>query len=157
MELDELHVHQGRAGPIGHAHPVTGVDYGVRAGEIEPATAAGRQYYRLRSDRVQTSVQDIPSDHAPAEPVLYDQCRDVPLFVDEDIALHQLLIHRVQNRVSGPVCRVARPRKPRAAKRPLRDATVGGAAENDTHALEFQNIRRRLATHRFDAVLIAQP
>src|SRR5207249_10833135 len=118
----------------------------IRAGEIEPAAAAGRQYHRLRADRVQASVQNIPAHHAPAAAVLYDQCRDVPLFVDEDIALLQLLIHRVQNRVSGPVRRVTRSREPRAAKRPLRDATVAGAAENDTHALELQNIRRRLAT-----------
>ena len=46
MELEELHVRQLCASTIGHRHPVTGRDVGVRSIEIDLPCAAGRQYGR---------------------------------------------------------------------------------------------------------------
>ena len=43
-----------------------------------------------------------------------------------------------------------------SSERPLGDASFRGTAEDDSHALQFQNILWRFPAHRFDGVLVAQ-
>src|SRR6059036_885497 len=157
VELDELYVHQRRAGPVGHAHAVPGVDDGVGAGEIDPAAAAGRQDDGFGPDGVQAAFQDVPDNDAPADAVLDDERRNVPLFVDEHLALEELLVHGVQERVAGAVRGVAGAREAGAAERALRDAALLVPAEDHPHALERMDVVWCLAAHHLDGVLIAEP
>src|SRR5437879_13767659 len=103
VELDELHVHQRCPSPVGHAHAVPGVDDGVGAREVNAAAAAGRQYDGLGLNGVQTALQEVPGDDAPAAAVLDDERRDIPLVVDVHLALRERLVHGVLQRAVGAV------------------------------------------------------
>src|SRR5512132_2108503 len=62
----------------------------------------------------------------------------------------------MEQRMPGAVCGVTGSWKAGASERPLGDASLRGTAEDDAHALQFQNILRGFPTHRFDGILIAQ-
>src|SRR5687768_12267428 len=62
----------------------------------------------------------------------------------------------MEQRMAGPVCGVTGSRKAGSSERSLGDSSLRGTAEDDTHALQFQNILRSFPAHRFDGVLVAQ-
>src|SRR5207245_11446475 len=94
------------------------------AREVNAAAAAGRQYDGLGLNGVQTALQEVPGDDAPAAAVLDDERRDVPLFVDVHLALQELLVHGVQERMAGAVSGVAGAADAGAAERARRDAAL---------------------------------
>src|SRR5207244_5649234 len=129
-------------------------DDGVGAREINPAAAAGRQDDGLSPDGVQTALQEVPGDDAPAAAVLDEERRDVPLFVDVHLALQELLVHGVQERMAGSVGGVAGAGEAGAAEGALRDAALLVPTEDHPHALERLAVVRGLAAHRSHGVWI---
>ena len=58
--------------------------------------------------------------------------------------------------MAGPVGGITGSRKSGASERPLGDSSFGGTAEDDAHALQFQNILRSFPAHGFDRILITE-
>src|SRR5690348_11722004 len=122
MELNELHILQRGAGPIAERHAVAGIDNGIGAGQKDTAASAGGENHSLGSDRMQATMQHIPCHHAAAHAVLDDERGDVPLFIDINMALENLFVHGVKNRMARAVRGITRAWESSAPKRPLRDS-----------------------------------
>ena len=123
---------------------------------VEPARAAGGEDDRLRADRLQAAVQEIPGDHALAAVVVDDELPGEELLVGRDVALHHLLVEDVDQDVAGDVGRVGGARLAGRAERPLRDPAVLGAREDGAPVLELVDVAGRLVAEDLDRVLVAQ-
>ena len=64
--LDHLHVHQLRAGPVGHRDAVAGADQRVRRGLPDLPVAAGREDHALRLEQLRRAVHDVAGHGADA-------------------------------------------------------------------------------------------
>ena len=137
-------------------HPVAGAGVGVGRAGVEPARAAGGQDHRLRADRGQAAVEQVPGDHALAAALVLDELPDEELLVDLQVALHHLLVEDVHEHVPGDVGRVGRARLAGGAERALRDAAVVGAREDRAPVLELVDVVRRLVAEDLDRVLVAE-
>ena len=84
MELDELHVLERRAGPVGQGHAVAGAD-GAVGGEGEYlATATGGEYDGLGLDEVELARADLEGEDAPGFAIVDDYGGDEPFVVPLD-------------------------------------------------------------------------
>ena len=73
VELEELHVGDARADPIGHGDAVARRDVGVRGVEVDLAGAAGRQHDGARDDGHHLAgplVEQVGAEHALGPPYL---------------------------------------------------------------------------------------
>ena len=156
MELHHLHVLQRHPDPERHRHPVARAGVRVRRALVEPAGAAGREDHRLRADRLEAAVQDVPADDALAAVVLDDELPGEVLLVDAQVALHHLLVEDVDEDVAGDVGRVGGARRAGGAEGPLRDPPVLGAREDRAPVLELVDVAGRLLAEDLDRVLVAQ-
>ena len=146
----------GTPDPQRHRHAVAGAGVGVRRARVEPARAAGGEDHRLRADRLQAAVQDVPADHALAAVVVDDELPGEVLLVDLEVALHHLLVEHVDEDVAGDVGRVGGARLAGGAERPLRDPAVLGAREDGAPVLELVDVVGRLVAEDLDRVLVAE-
>ena len=156
MELHELHILERRAGQISQHHPISGVDNRVGARKEHSTASTGGEDDRLRTDRMEATADQVPGHHASADALLNNQQGDVPFLVHLNSALHELLVHRMQDRVTGPIGSVAGAREPGPTERTLRDTASLISAENHTHPLQLQDIARSFSAHRLNRVLIAE-
>ena len=124
VELHHLHVLQRYADVQRLSHPVAGARVRVRRPDVEPARPARREDRRLRADRLEAAVEQVPADDALASAVVLDQPPGEVLLVDEDVALHQLLVEHLHEHMARDVGRVRRARRARCTERPLRDPAV---------------------------------
>src|SRR5919108_1255112 len=121
-----------------------------------PARPAGGEDHRLRADRLQPAVEEVPADDALAAVVVHDELPREELLVDLQVALHDLLVEDLDQHVAGDVGRVRRPRRARGAERALRDPAVLGAGEDGAPVLELVDVARRLLAQDLDRVLVAE-
>ena len=156
MELHHLHVLQRHADAQRHRHAVARARVGVRRADVEPARAAGGEDDRLRADRLQAAVQQVPADDALAAAVLDDEPPGEELLVDAQVALHHLLVQHLDQDVAGDVGRVGRTRLAGGAERPLRDAAVRRAREDGAPVLQLVDVVGRLVAEDLDRVLVAE-
>ncbi len=156
MELHHLHVLERDARLQRHRHPVARAGVRVRRARVEPAGAAGGEDHRLGADRLQPAVQEVPGDHALAAVVVDDELPGEVLLVDEDVALHHLLVEDVDEDVAGDVGGVGGARRARGAERPLGDLALRRAREDRAPALELVDVGRRLVAEDLDRVLVAE-
>ena len=165
MELDELHVLQGQAGPQHHRVAVPGA--GVRRGarEVRAAVATGREHRHVGAEPVQGAVVQVPREHsAAAAVVVHEQVdRDV---LDEKLGIvpQALLVEGVQDGVAGPIGRGAGSLRRalaevggHAAERTLVDPSILGAREGHAEVLELDDGGDRLTAHVLDRVLVSEP
>src|SRR4051812_26375069 len=101
MELDELHILQRSASPVGERHTIAGIDNGIGAGKKDATASASGENHGLRPNRLQATMQDIPCDHTAADAVFDDERGDIPLLIDINMALEDLFVHGVEDRVAG--------------------------------------------------------
>src|ERR1700730_6865272 len=135
MELDELHVLQGK--PCAQHHGVAVAGAGVRrgAGEISPAVAAGCENNELRTKAVNCPVVEFQADNATAAAVFHDEIDCEELNEEFRSKAQRLTIERVQHCMAGAVSRRTSPLRGRPlakvgrhpAKRALVNAAVLGA------------------------------
>ena len=98
--------------------------------------------------------EDVVGDEALAGVVADDEVEDVPLAVDLDAALEQLLEEDGEQGVAGAVGGVDGAGGGVAAEAPLRDAAVVHAGEGAAHVLELEDVLRRLAAQDLGGVLV---
>jgi hypothetical protein len=156
VELHHLHVLERDARAQRHRHPVAGAGVGVRRTGVEPAGPAGREDDRLRADRLQAPVEEVPRDHALAAVVVDDELPGEVLLVGPDVALHDLLIKDVHEHVTGDVRRVRGARLAGRSERTLRYPPVLSAREDRAPVLEPIDVGRRLVAEHLDRVLVAE-
>ena len=156
MELHHLHVLQRDADAEREGHAVARAGVGVRRSDVEPARPARREDHRLRADRLQAAVEEIPGNHALAAVVVHDELPGEELLVRRDLALHHLLVEDVHEDVPGDVGRIGRAGRPGGAERPLRDAPVVGAREHGAPVLELVDVAGRLVAQDLDRILVAE-
>ena len=131
-------------------------DVGVRRADVEPAGAAGGEDGRLRADRLQPAVQQVPGDHALAAVVVDDEAPAEELLVDRDVALDELLVEHLDQDVARDVGGVRGARRAGGAEGPLRDPAVLRAREDGAPVLELVDVARRLVAEDLDRVLVAE-
>ena len=156
VELHHLHVLQRHADAERESHAVARAGIRVRRPLVEPARAAGGEDHRLRADRLQPAVQQVPGDHALAAVVVDDELPGEELLVREDVALHHLLVEDVDQHVARDVRRVGGARLTGSAEGSLRDAPVLGAREDRAPVLELVDVVRRLVAEDLDGVLVTE-
>ena len=156
VELHHLHILERHADAERQRHPVAGAGVGVRRPGVEPAGAAGGEDHRLRADRLQPSVEEVPADDALAAVVVHDELPREELLVDLELPLHDLLVEDLDEHVAGDVGRIRRPRRARGAEGALGDPAVLGAREDRAPVLELVDVARRLLAQDLDRVLVAE-
>ena len=157
--LDHLHVHQRRAGAVGHRDPVAGADQRVGRRLPDLPVAAGGEDHALRLEELGRAVLDVAGDGADAATLVVD--REVgrePLLVAVDLlgVLHELLVEHVHDRLAGDVGDVVGPCLRSAAEGAGPELALLVAVEGDADVLEVQELVRSLAAHHLDRVLVAQ-
>ena len=158
MVLDELHVLQRGAGPVGERHPVAGLDVAVGGEREHPSAAAGAQDDGPAGDGLDPAGGQLDPDDA-VHPVLVDQQRGhVPLVVAGDLlVLQRGLEQRVQQVEAGLVRREPGAHLLHAAEGADRDLAVRGAAPRAAPVLQLHQLDRRLRDEGLDRVLVTQP
>ena len=156
MELHHLHVLEGHADAECKSHPVARARIRVRRPLVEPASTAGGEDHRLRANRLQPAVQQVPGDDALAAVVVNDELPGEELLVREDVALHHLLVEDVDQHVARDVRRVGGARLAGGAEGALRDAPVLGAREDRAPVLELVDVVGRLVAEDLDGVLVTE-
>ena len=166
VELEELHVLERQAAPVGDRHAVAGE--GVRvAGDLEHlAEAAGREEDRLGPEGVDLPARELERDHAghrPARPGRHRQVEHLVLVVEGDVVLDALLEEGLQDGVPGPVGRVAGASHGAlavvagvAAEAALVDQPLRGAVEGQPQVLQVDDGRDGVAAHHLGRVLVDQ-
>ncbi len=145
MELEELHVLQGDPASVRDREAVAREGVSVRGDPEHPPVAAGREQDGLRSEHVELSGRQLVRDHAGRAAVFGEQeVQAVELVEEPDVALHALLVERLQDHVPGAVGRVARALDGPltvvggvSAEAPLVDQSLRGPIERETPSLEL--------------------
>jgi hypothetical protein len=113
---------------------------------------------------VQGPIFHVPGEQAAAGAVLHQQIERQIFDEELGVVLQALLIQRMQDGVTRPVCRGAGALCHRlpvldglTAERALIDPAVGRAREGNAVMLQLEHCRHRLPAHVFDGILIAQP
>ena len=158
MVLDELHVLQRRAGPVGQRHPVPGLDVAVRGEREHPPAAARAQDHSACGDGLDPAGAELDADDALHPAVVDEQLGHVPLVVPGDLlVLQRGLEQRVQQVEAGLVRREPGSHLLHAAEGPDRDMAVRLPAPRTTPVLQLQQLDRCLGHEGLDRVLVAQP
>ena len=135
---------------------LAGAGVGVRGPGVEATRTAGREDHRLRADRAEPAVDEIPGDDPLAAVVVDDELPGEELLVRLDVALHHLLVEHVDEHVARDVGGIGGARLAGSAERPLRDPAVGRAREDRSPALELVDVVRRLVAENLDRVLVSE-
>ncbi len=164
VELNELHILQGKTGAQHHGIAVTGAGMGRGTGEIGAAVTAGRQHCLVGAEAVDRTGFHVQGDHAAAGTILHDQVNGEIL--DEELRRmpERLAVHGVQHGMTGTVgsgagtlgdalAKVGR----HAAERPLVDLAFLGTGEGHAPVLELIDGSRRVAHQILNGILVAQP
>ena len=164
MKLPEFHVLKRNAGTRRHAKAVTGVDEGVGAGRINAPCTAGGEQCRLGLQNHYFAGFHFHRYHAEhVARLIANQIERHPLNEKLRMRAHIALIQRMQHGVTGTVRGSARALDRALAivarlttKWALIYTAIRGAIERHTEMLEFVDGFIRLATHKFNRVLIAE-
>ena len=157
--LDHLHVHQLRAGPVGHRDAVAGADQGVGGRMPDLAVAAGGEDHALGLEELHRAVEDVAGDGADALALVVDrELGREPLLVAVDLlgVLHQLLVEDVHDRLAGDVGHVVGAGHGGAAEGAGAELALLVAVEGDADVLEVEQLLGGLAAHHLDRVLVAE-
>ena len=169
VELDELHVHQRRAGPHRQRVAVPGVLPGV-AGDLEALAdpAGGQDHGRGLEDDEPAGLAPVaerPGDRAVGLQQLGDRALgedlDLRLVVTEllEVLLLQgddLLLQGADHLQTGAVTDVGQPRELVAAEVALADPAVLGAVEQRAPQLQLPDPLRRLLGVQFSHPVVVQ-
>mmetsp|Transcript_15598 Transcript_15598/g.21318 ORF Transcript_15598/g.21318 Transcript_15598/m.21318 type:complete len:375 (-) Transcript_15598:215-1339(-) len=166
VELHELGVLVGEAGPQRHGVAVAGA--GVRGGaaEVGSAVAAGGEHGVLGADAVDGAVFHVQRNHAVAVAgVVHEQVHGEVLDEVGGVEGERAPVERVEHGVAGAVSRAGAPVGLAAlavlqalpAEGALVDLAVFRAAERKPELLQLQHSRGRFSAHVMDGVLVAQP
>ncbi len=173
VELEELHVLQRDAAPVGQRDAVPGERVGV-GGRLEDLAGTARgEDDRLGLEQVDLAggqlVGDDPRDvHLLAgdhvrggEVVVHQQVQDVELVVELDVLLDAVLVERLQDHVPGAVGGVAGPADRGVtvvagvpAEPALVDLALGRAVERQAHLLQVEDRVDGLLGHDLRGVLV---
>ncbi len=165
MELEELHVFEGKTLAPDDADAVAREGVGVRGGLEDLAEAARGEDDRLGLEDVQLARRELVGDDArgllDAVDLGHDDVEGVVLVVELDAEADAVLEERLQDHVTRAVGRVAGPAHGRlavvarvTAEAPLVDLAVGRAVEGQTHVLEVDDGVDRLFREDLGGVLI---
>ena len=124
MELDELHVHQLRAGVVGERVAVAGVFPAVARDLVGAADAAGRQHDRLRAKQLEAAALALVAERAGDAVAVLEQRDDRALHVHVDALVDAVILQRADHLEAGAVADVGQPRIAVAAEVALQDASV---------------------------------
>ena len=157
MELDEFHVLNRNAGPVGHRWPVARVCNRVCRVIERLAIAAGRQHDAATGfEADQVAALDVISNTAMTFAlfrvgvVRHGEVHYVVLVVDSNPSLDDLLVHRMQQVVACLRARISRPREGEPAERPLRDPAIVLARERHPPVFELDGFFGTVVAQRFD-------
>src|SRR5207302_9764846 len=121
-----------------------GAGIGVGGSDVESARPARREDDRLRADRLETAVEQIPGDYSLTAVVVHDELPREELLVRRDLALHHLLVEDVHEDVARDVGGIGRARRAGGTEGALRYAPVVRAREDRTPVLELVDVAGRL-------------
>ena len=156
VELNELHVLERESSVEEHPETVPCVRRRVgRDLEGSPVPARGEDD-GLGAEGLDPAGLHVQGRHARTGPVHQSDGKREPLIVEGHLLPETLLVQRVQERVPGPVGRVARSRLAVPAKWSLRDLALRRAAEGDTHVLQLVDVLRSFVDENLHRVLIAE-
>src|SRR5205823_10594339 len=133
-----------------------GAGVGVGRPDVQPAGAAGGEDHRLRPDRLQTAVEQVPADDALTAAAVLDELPGEVLLVRRDVALADLLVENLDQDVARDIGGVSGARCARGAERTLRYAAVRRAREDGAPVLQLVDVAGRLVAEDLDRVLVAE-
>ena len=137
MELDELHVHQIRAGVVGERVAVAGVLPAV-AGDLEGAAdAARREHDRLGLEELEAPALALVAERADDAVAVLEQRDDRALHVHVDALMDAVVLQRADHLQAGAVADVRQPRIAVAAEVALQDFPVLRPIEHRAPRLEL--------------------
>ena len=159
MELDHLHVAQGKPGAQCHRQPVHALVAGRRMVAIHGGPAAGRQQHRLRRDEAERAGADIDHEHARERAILCGNERHgAMLFQATDRSRPHLLHQPIDDLDAGEIALVHRPIEGLAGEGLAVQRTVGIAIEEAADlVLELAHALDRGAHQRPGQLLMRQP
>ena len=158
MVLDELHVLERRARPIGERHPVAVLDVRVGRKREDLAAATSAQDHGLRRNAVDLSGDQLDGNDAQAAPVIDKQLGDEPLVESLDsVVLQRRLEQRVEHVETGLVRGEPRPLRLHPAERADSDTTIRVSAPGTPPVFQLHHFTWRFFDKRLDHILIAQP
>ncbi|TLD44166.1 MAG: hypothetical protein FAZ92_03574 [Accumulibacter sp.] len=158
MVLDELHVAQRYAVPIGQRHAVAGDDASIGILAEHPAGTTGGNHHRARLDQREFAGSDLDRDDPLDTPVLNDQV-NAEMFVqtlDRGI-LDRGLEQRMQHVKPGLVGREPRPLDLHAAERTHVHVPVRRPAPRATPVLELRQLLGAMGNEVLHHILLAEP
>ena len=164
MELEELHVGDRGAGPVGHGHAVAGRH--VRVGRVEvdlPGPAGGEHGHRRGqgADGTAVPVEDVGAERSAgsghARPLAGDDVDGDLVLLDADAGRQAGRQHLLLDLLAGGVLGVGDP-APRVAALPREVEPVRALpVELDAQRLEPPDPLRGLLHRHLDRVQVAQP
>ena len=163
VELDEFHVLQRGARPIGDGHAISGGGHGVGGCLVDLAGPARGQQHRLAVEDVDVAGGKLAGDRPAAAPIDHDQLDHVEFMKKADARLQGFFPERVEDDPAGAVGRIAGALDGRlaeiarvAAEGALRDLALRGAVERHPHVLELNQGAGGVLGHDLDRVLVAE-
>jgi hypothetical protein len=162
MELEELHVLERHARTPDDGLPIAGQRMRVGRHAEHAARSAGREQHGLRPEDVKLARRELVRHDARRPAVAgAEQVEHVELVEESHVALHALLVQRLEDHVAGPVGRVARALDRRlamvprvAAEPPLVDPTVRRPVERQAPVLELVDRVDRFLGHELCGRLV---
>ena len=152
VELDELHVDQLGAGPIGERVPVAGAFPAVAGDAIGAADAAGREHHRLGLEHPEAAALALVAERADDARAVGQQRDDGELHVDVEAAMDAVILERADHLEAGAIADVRQARILVPAEIALEDPAVRGAVEDRAPRLELAH-----AIGRFPGVQLRHP
>ena len=157
MVLDELHVLQRRSRPVGHGHPVPGLDVAVGGEGEDPAASAGAEHDGLGQNGLDPSGGQIQSGHPHAFAVVHQQRCDEPLVVPADPGKTQGVLEEAVEHVEPGLVRGEHgPLDAHAPERPNADAPVPVPAPRTAPMLQLKDLFWSGVHEKLHSVLVRQ-
>src|SRR3990170_3814793 len=109
MELDELHIVDGRPRTVGKGCAVSGLDPGIAGKGIDLPDASGAEDYGLGSEDMKGPLPYIKGQDSPDLSIIYKESGDKPLVISFQIVIFQRgLKEGVEEVKAGLVCGMER-------------------------------------------------
>ena len=164
MKLPELHVFERNACTRRHTETVASINKRIGAGRVDASCAASREQRRLGLQNHHFAGFHLHGHHTEnITSLIADQIKRHPFDKELGVRADIALIQRMQHGVTGTVCGSARALDRALAivarlttKWALIYTAIRGAIKRHPKMLEFIDGFIRLATHKFNRVLIAE-
>src|SRR5690348_11727626 len=144
MELVHLHILQRNAAPIGNCHTIAHAGECVARHAPGSSIAARGKQYRLSMEGMNFAAANLHRYNAARLSIIDEQVEHQKLIEEAHLILNGVLIHRLQNHMSGTVSSIAGAAYRTLAiiacmpaKAPLIDLAVLSSVKRQTAMLQF--------------------